>query len=96
METSKMNNMNNYNMTYRLAYDFHARWFPYPKDLLAWERSLDDVRALLIDNDDNPFLRDVLTNIMEEMERCYQAQLPLRKSCESFCFQQNDSRRNAS
>ncbi len=64
-----MSDVKDYNKYYRLAYDFHARWFPYPADTMKWEHCLDDVRAVSIQNGDNPFLQNLLMNIIEEMQR---------------------------
>lgn len=70
-----MSSVKDYNVFYRLAYEFHARWFPYPANTLNWEKCLDDMRSVAVQNGNNPFLQDVLMNVVDEMQRVYAKEL---------------------
>ena len=82
-----MESIKDYNQFYRVAYEFHAKWHPYPSDTMHWEKCLDDMLKLSALNKDHPFLQDILMTIVNEMQRTYQSQLLLQQRMEGKAMQ---------
>ena len=51
-----------------MAFDFHKRWGPFPRDLGEWEAMSNEACVITRQNESNPFLIGLLAVIIEEME----------------------------
>lgn len=62
-----------YGRFFRLAYDYMARWQPCPANPDAWIAAAQDIGKTSESGGNNPFLMDLLTAVIEELERQYKA-----------------------
>lgn len=61
-----------YNKYYRIVFDFHAKYNPFPATPTAWETAADEVNIISNAHGNNPFLMDMLCAVWEELERAEQ------------------------
>ncbi len=59
------------NKTYRLAYDFHKKWAPFPVTSEDWEKMGLEAAAVCHLHGDDPFLTDLLIAAMNDFGREY-------------------------
>lgn len=60
-----------YKKDFRAAYDFMARWQPFPSDLDGWLEAAHDVGQVSAAGGNTPFLMDLLTAVYNEFDRRY-------------------------
>lgn len=60
------------NETYRLAYNFHRKWAPFPADAAGWERAGLEAAAVCYLHGNDPFLTDLVVAVMEDFGREYE------------------------
>ena len=58
---------------YRLAYEYHQRWSPCPASVDQWERAAADGARICSENGNDPFLRDLLAAVYQDLSRAYKA-----------------------
>ena len=60
------------NKTYRLAYDFHKKWAPFPVTSEDWEKMGLEAAAVCHLNGNDQFLSDLLMAVMDDFGREYE------------------------
>ena len=65
--------MEEYRTAYRLAFDFHAKYAPFPPTLELWEAAARDLGECCSRHENSPFLAALLLAIMDEMDRQWKA-----------------------
>lgn len=68
--------MEEYRTAYRLAFDFHAKYAPFPPTLELWEAAARDLGECCSQHENSPFLAALLLAIMDEMDRQWKAAQP--------------------
>lgn len=68
--------MEEYRSAYRLAFDFHAKYAPFPPTLELWEAAARDMGKFSAAGGGGPFLCSLLLAVMDEMERQWKAEQP--------------------
>ena len=68
--------MEEYRTAYRLAFDFHAKYAPFPPTLELWEAAARDLGECCSQHENSPFLAALLLAIMDEMDRLWKAAQP--------------------
>ena len=63
-----------YRAFYRLACNFHEKYNPPRADDAYWSAVADEMNAIAVQHDNNPFLIDMLIAVFSELEREYKAQ----------------------
>ena len=66
--------MEEYKTAYRLAFDFHAKYAPFPPTLELWEAAARDLGECCSQNGNSPFLAALLLAVMDEMDRQWKAE----------------------
>ena len=56
-----------------MAFDYMARWQPCPENPDAWIAAAKDIGETSYSGGNHPFLMDMLTAVMNELERQYKA-----------------------
>ena len=59
------------NQYYRLAYDFHRKWSPFPPTVKGWEDAGLEAADICFRHGNDPFLSDLLTAVMDDLGREY-------------------------
>lgn len=65
--------MQEYNRCYRIAFEYHKKYAPFPATLEAWDTALKDMFATYQDGGETEFLRELLYAVFGEFERRYRA-----------------------
>lgn len=65
--------MEEYKAAYRLAFDYHAKYAPFPPTLELWEAAARDMAEYSIKGGSGPFLCALLLAVMDEMERLWKS-----------------------
>jgi len=63
-----------YRAFYRMACNFHEKYNPPRADDAYWSAAADEMNAIAVQHDNNPFLMDMLIAVFSELEREYKAQ----------------------
>ena len=63
--------MEEYNVFYRLVFNFHKKYAPCPVDLAGWEAMSAEAAEISYANGNHPFLQAMLCSAYEEMTRRY-------------------------
>lgn len=61
--------MDEYRSAYRLAFDFHAKYAPFPPTGDVWQAAAADLGKASAAGGNNPFLNELLIAVYNEMER---------------------------
>ena len=65
--------MDEYRTAYRLAFDYHAKYAPFPQTVEAWEAAARDMAAFSTQGGNSEFLNALLLAIMDEFDRLWKA-----------------------
>ena len=60
-----------YKTAFRAAFDFMARWQPFPSNPEAWADAARDLGNAADECGNNPFMNDLLLAVYSELERNY-------------------------
>lgn len=60
-------------LIYRLAYEFHRRWFPCPRTPEDWAAAAAEMGRISCDAGNVPLLMDFLQAVYEDMSRNWEA-----------------------
>lgn len=66
--------MDEYKAAYRLAFDFHAKYAPFPPTLELWEAAARDMGEFSAKGGSGPFLNSLLMAVMDEFDRLWKAE----------------------
>ena len=66
--------MDEYKAAYRLAFDYHAKYAPFPPTLELWEAAARDMAAFSTAGGNSEFLNSLLLAVMDEFGRKWKAE----------------------
>lgn len=58
---------------YRLAYEFHRRWGPYPATMDDWCMAAHELATICAENNDERLLSNLMIAVYEDLESEYKA-----------------------
>ena len=62
------------NSYYRLSYEFHKRWSPFPVTAEEWQQAAKEAAQTCADNGNDKFLIDLFVAVYGDLERQYKAE----------------------
>lgn len=60
------------NEFYRIAYEFHKRWTPFPADMAGWEQMGNEACKICFERGNDPFLIDLMVAVMNDVGNEYE------------------------
>lgn len=57
------------NKWYRLAYEYHQKWSPYPKTEDDWRKAAEEAGLISDANGNDPLLMDLITAVLDDFGR---------------------------